>query len=89
MAETLDEVECDQRLMFRFGPKDLGSNLFSGRLCDRLLSKRKYVVLGSMRSGLFDLPFNWAFRPGLTETEADFLMVCDEEDAESDLEVLL
>lgn len=33
MAETLDEVECDQRLMFRLGLRE-----FSGRLLERLLS---------------------------------------------------
>ena len=33
IADILEDVECDQRLMFR-----LGLNEFSGRLLERLLS---------------------------------------------------
>jgi hypothetical protein len=50
IPDILDEVEWDQRLMFR-----LGLRVFSGRLLDRLLSYRKRLVGGIEFSGLLGL----------------------------------
>lgn len=36
IADALEEVECDQRLMFKFGLRE-----FSGRLLERLRSARR------------------------------------------------
>lgn len=87
MPEMLEEVECDQRFMFR-----LGLSVFSGRLLERLLSYRKRLVGSIVGSGLRDLVFSRAFRgSGCLDaaTVRFFLTVGPGDEVEFDRETLL
>lgn len=87
MPEILEEVECDQRFMFRLGLK-----VFSGRLLERLLSYRNRLVGGIAESGLRDLVFRRAFRGSASlgaATVIFFLTVGPGDEVEFDRETLL